>query len=166
MYTALNNKGGTMWVVIKGFKDYEVSTNGLIRKIKNQKELKTYTTSNGYVGIKLVGTDGRKGLRVHRLVAEAFLPNPDNKPFINHIDGNKFNNAVENLEWVTTAENNQHAYDTGLKCQDDKKVMSREQVAEIRRVFLKGCRINGGNALGRKYGVSKTTILKALNLDY
>ena len=61
--------------------------------------------------------DGEKFryFQVHRLVAEAFIPNPDKKPVIDHLDGNKKNNCVSNLEWVTIAENNQRAYETGLK---------------------------------------------------
>lgn len=57
---------------------------------------------------------GEKNKSLARLVAETFIPNPDNKPEVNHIDGNKFNNSVSNLEWVTTIENKKHAWDNGL----------------------------------------------------
>lgn len=56
----------------------------------------------------------RKNQFVHRLLAQTFIPNPDNKPQVNHIDGNKMNNTLSNLEWVTSAENTQHAVDLGL----------------------------------------------------
>ncbi|MBT9392083.1 HNH endonuclease [Hymenobacter sp. NST-14] len=66
------------------------------------------------VAIKFAGTARKKLCSMHRLVAMRFLPNPENKPDVNHRDGNKANNAVENLEWVTKSENTRHAYATGL----------------------------------------------------
>ena len=70
---------------------------------------------DGYCRVDLYDGFGNQSIkRVHRLVAEAFIPNPENKPQVNHIDGNKRNNDVTNLEWVTGSENMIHAYRTGL----------------------------------------------------
>lgn len=70
----------------------------------NKNKVKIY--QNKYLGCKFGN--------IHRLVAEAFIPNPENKPQVNHIDGNKYNNCVDNLEWVTNSENIKHAFKTGL----------------------------------------------------
>lgn len=74
--------------------------------------------NNGYYGF---GTNRDHGtILLHRALAEAFIPNPENKRCVNHKDGNKLNNSLDNLEWATHGENNQHAYDTKLKVPSDK----------------------------------------------
>jgi hypothetical protein len=74
-----------------------------------RQELKPEETSKGYLRVDLYDKNGnRKHFKIHRLVAQAFIPNPENKPQINHIDGNKHNNSITNLEWVTDAENKEH----------------------------------------------------------
>ena len=115
------------WKDIKGFEGlYQVSNlgrikrlpkiiinNGLLNKSKKFvcKEIiiKNAVISKGYLGVTLTKDKKRFSKKVHRLVAEAFIPNPDMKPQINHIDCNKKNNSVDNLEWVTSRENVIHA---------------------------------------------------------
>lgn len=89
-----------------------VYDNGVVCSIENgiEKELE-YKKCGGYKAIRY----NAKQYSVHRLVAEAFIDNPNNKPEVNHIDGNKDNNNVSNLEWVTHSENIKHAWDTGLR---------------------------------------------------
>ncbi len=116
------------WRPVKGYeKLYEVSSFGRIRSLESTcfacggKRTDTLLagteTFNGYLRVGLRGA--RKGepgyqqkwIRVHRIVAEAFIPNPEGKPQVNHRDGDRRNNRVENLEWVTGSENMQHAWD-------------------------------------------------------
>ncbi len=80
------------------------------RKFNVPTVMKAHKDGSGYLRVKLLG-ETRK---VHRLVASAFIPNPENKPTVNHINGNKTDNRVDNLEWATHSENKQHAFDAGL----------------------------------------------------
>ena len=85
----------------------------MIRKFKGR-VLKPWTDSNGYLVVYICGEGRREAINIHRLVAYTFIDNPDIKKDVNHIDGNKKNNAVDNLEWCTRKENMEHARKTGL----------------------------------------------------
>lgn len=101
-------------------------------------------TKHGYKYLAFIDDDGnQKNKTIHRLVALTFIPNPENKPFVNHIDGNKTNNNVSNLEWVTPSENSQHAFDNGLinipRNEDNKlSVLTNNQVREIKKRIANG----------------------------
>lgn len=101
-----------VWANIKGYDDYQVSNQGRICSYKNNKRkiLKGWIQNTGYLTISL----NNKKYSVHRLVAETFIHKEKGKDYVNHIDGNKTNNNVSNLEWCTNAENIQHAFRSGL----------------------------------------------------
>ena len=93
--------------------DYSVSTEGEVRKDTTNYIL-SQSSQQDYKFVGLIINGKQKRMRVHRMVALAFIDNPDNKPYVKHINGNRSDNNVENLEWVTPSENTQHAVDTGL----------------------------------------------------
>jgi len=102
-----------VWKTIEGFDKYQVSNLARVRNTRSGYLIKQRDTS-GYITVKLTQT-GSKDKRVSILVAQAFLPPPEkDKIIVNHKDGNKLNNSISNLEWMTVGENTQHARDTGL----------------------------------------------------
>ena len=103
------------WKQIEGCEHYEVSNMGNIKNTLSGEILKTPLNTWGYPSVTLCGPWGRKNKAVHRLVAEAFIPNIENLPEVNHKDGNKRNNTVENLEWCTAKENVRHSVDACLR---------------------------------------------------
>ncbi|GKX60180.1 NUMOD4 domain-containing protein [Leminorella grimontii] len=162
---------------------YEVSRCGSVRSIDRTivradgskqsfkgRELKHFSNSKGYSVVRL--SDDSHGRRmiamVHRLVAEAFIPNPDKKPEVNHIDGVKSNPNACNLEWVTPKENRKHAWNTGLRNRTHLPLHRGEQkanskltdkdVMEIRRLRSQGLSYI---KLAKKFSVSKKTAMFA-----
>ena len=109
---------------IPSFPKYIISEDGttIIGTGRIKKIISQNINKSGYLQLSLYTDTERKCVRTHRLVAEAYIPNPDNLPVVNHIDGNKLNNHYTNLEWCTVEYNNQHAYKTGLM--ENAKAMS------------------------------------------
>lgn len=113
-----------IWKDINGYEGYyQVSNQGNVRSLdrfdgvhdRQGTIIKPSLKQNGYLQVGLRKHSVRKWFGVHRLVAIHFIENPDNKPQVNHVDGNKLNNTVENLEWVTEKENQNHAAKLGLR---------------------------------------------------
>ena len=126
-----------------------------------ERELKQTTHNLGYKRVGLQISGKQKHFYVHRLVAETFIPNPKNKPFINHIDGNKTNNCVDNLEWCTHKENIIHAIKYGLKRPNYGETnglakLTWVKVEQIRHIY--NIQKTPMYVLGKIFGVSGTTI--------
>lgn len=114
------------WRPVVGFEGkYFVSNlgnvKGIVRSGSSGDMLKPIPNKFGYLSVHLYDHPRNKAFLIHRLVATAFIPNPENKRTVNHIDGNKLNNCVSNLEWATYSENHKHAYRIGLKKPSDKQ---------------------------------------------
>lgn len=107
--------------------NYYIVNNG-IRKFHSETTLSLCIDKTGYVVVNLNKNGKRKVGKVHRLVAEAFIPNVTNKPQVNHIDGDKTNNNVDNLEWCTNRENQIHAVRTGLTHHTEKQRKSFDKI--------------------------------------
>ena len=109
------------WYPIKGWEGlYEINKNGEVRNAKNKNTIVGDINNCGYYRVSLYNQGQRKRCFRHRLVAEHFLDKPEGKDFVNHIDGDKSNNSLENLEWVSQSENEKHAFENGLKQKTNK----------------------------------------------
>ena len=104
------------WKVVEGtYGALEVSDLGRVKSnLRDGRILKTQIDKKGYHRLRMTIKREKRTFKLHRIVAQAFIPNPDNKPQVNHIDGNKDNNAASNLEWVSNIENAHHAIRNGL----------------------------------------------------
>lgn len=156
-------------VCIEGFENrYMVSSFGNVlsfptKRRSHSRVLKPKTTWDGYLETALTGDNGKcKFIRTHRLVAIHFIPNPDNKPEVNHKDGNKFNNRVDNLEWVTSSENQIHAYKAGLQKISGGAILNRKKI----RCIELGVEKESLHEMQRylyEVGIAKTTRINRLS---
>lgn len=165
-----------MLEVFKPIKNYEslyaVSNLGRVKSLHriinnhviDEKILRPRISKDGYLSVILHKDNKPKTFKIHRLVAEAFIPNFEMKETINHIDGNKLNNTATNLEWSTRSEQMYHAYQHKLKSSDSgtenaNSNLSEDDVRFIRKTFVKNSRKFGAVALGKKFNVSHRTVL-------
>ena len=113
-----------IWKDIEGTTNYEISSNGNVRNKTTKKILKGRKSKSGYlqVSIKFNGEEKFKNKYIHRLVAEAFIENKYNKKEVNHKDGNKLNNNLDNLEWVTSSENQKHRHSIGINKTSNRRI--------------------------------------------
>lgn len=141
---------------------YIIYSDGRVYSNKTDRFLKQ-TERNKYLFVSLNG----KTLRIHRLVAQAFIPNPERKPQVNHKDGNTRNNHVDNLEWATSQENVRHSWKNGLS--ENSRLsgenspfskLSLKQVKEIKKKYIR--KEYGSGVLAKEYGVSNMAILRII----
>ena len=166
-----------VWKTINDFNNYEVSSYGNVRRKKcqviysngmvtNYKEkfLKQELNRKMYKRVILSQNNIQKRYQVHRLVALYFIPNNENKPCVNHIDGNGSNNNILNLEWVSYSENERHSYDVLGKINSNRKLTEFDLI-DIRQNCVKGKNSNVKN-FSNKYCVNVTVIYNVLKNKY
>lgn len=146
-----------IWKTIKGMPEYKVSNFGRVKSYltdkDNGKVLNNREDKDGYF---MVWTKYKGGAKVHRLVAETFIENPKNYPIVNHKDGNKQNNNVDNLEWCTISQNTKHSYDIGTSFSKISKGIEVYHNGVLLSVF------NSTRELGRYLGLDRNTVARAL----
>lgn len=177
------------WKNINGFSGYQVSDQGRVRSfrgdgvdtLRDKARVLNPQINKGYRQLPLYKSStlkSAKTFKVAKLVANAFIPNPDNKPTINHINGIKTDDRAINLEWATYSENTKHAYDLGLNYVSEKQIkatseanrgsgsalskLTEDEVIEIRYVYENDPDITQ-KELGKRYGVGQDEVSRIVN---
>lgn len=153
---------------IEGFDNYRVSTKGNVYSISRDIILKPWITYDGYRQIRLCNKSNHKAFKIGRLAALVYLPNPENKPCVNHIDGNKLNDNLTNLEWATYSENTKHSFRLGLQSNlgenHSQHKITEDIVIDIRKTNATG-KYNL-RTLSDIFGLSRSHLSAIINKKY
>lgn len=161
-----------IWKTIEGFENYEISNLGSIKVNLKFRKYRSYQSKilnppldkDGYYRTAITKNGKRYMKTIHRLVALNFIENKENKPCVNHINGIKTDNRVENLEWCTVKENNIHAIKIGLSKQEpgEKHHMSKLKEKEVLEIIENKNNLTQ-KQLGLEYNISQTQISRIIN---
>lgn len=156
-----------IWKEIKGYEGlYAISNLGRVKRLisfkcKVERFLKPHISTTGYYFVGLYKDAFGRNIKIHRLIATHFIDNPNNLPFINHKDGDKLNNSIQNLEWVTAKENCNHAKENNLHNISGSKhfasILTEEKVLEIRKNYP--LRKTNVIKFAASYGIAKPTLM-------
>lgn len=158
---------GEKWIPVKELPRYQISNFGRVKGVdgKLMKIGVSGIGNNQYPSVRIIYDNGKTGTRfIHRMVAIAFIPNPLNIPQVNHIDYNKFNFAIENLEWCTQEENMKHAVDNRLMPHGENQKsakLTNDQVRELRKMKKDNPKITY-QKLAEKYGIDNSNAYRAV----
>lgn len=165
------------WKPIPGYEGkYGVSNRGRVKSLARMRDcngglafmperIRKQDYAKGYFQLSLLKNAKKRIWKIARLVALAFLPNPENKPQVNHKDGNKRNNRLSNLEWATRSENMKHAYQNGLERalageENGASVLTNEKATRIREWYADGF---SQSKIAEKFGVDQVTVSRVVH---
>lgn len=167
----MDSVSNEIWKDIPGFDGYQASTLGRIKVLRKQvingkskklcwrkeKILSNKPSKDGYISVCLNKTLAKKSWLAHRLVALAFLSNPDNKLFVNHKNGIKHDNQVENLEWCTRSENGIHAVETGLHTALRGEINGNHRLTKAEVIEIRNSD-GTQKEIANRFGIGRTTV--------